>query len=101
MKTNENHITIKLTGFSCFIQEISHKIRLQPTKTALKCQEYQIGPKHNKIAKKYNDNYWEFREVRNETTWISDLVSEFIKNHIIPRKKILKKQYQTVKVNCL
>lgn len=90
MKTNENHITIKLTGFSCSAQEISQTIGLQPTKTAVKGQEYQIGPKHKRITKKYNENYWEFREIRSEATWISDLVSEFLKKHIIPRKKDIK-----------
>jgi len=90
MKKNENHITIKLTGFSCSAEEITKKLGLQPTKVALKGQEYQIGPKHNRVTKKYSDNYWEFREVRNASAWISDLVSEYVKHHIIPRKKDIK-----------
>ena len=85
MKTNENHITIKLEGFSCSPEEITEKIGLQPTRTAIKNQEYQTGSPQNRITKKYKNNYWEFRVVTNETTWISDLARQFLEDNVRPR----------------
>lgn len=90
MNTNENYITIKILGFSCSPEDISKTIGLTPTKTALKGQVYQIGSRQNRITKQYSHNYWEFREIKNETTWISELVSQFLSIYIVPRKERIK-----------
>jgi Domain of unknown function (DUF4279) len=95
MKNNENHITIKIVGFSCSPDELSHRVNLKATRTAIKGQQYQTGSKSHKVTKKYAHNYWEFRETTYETTWISESVTKFLNKFIAPRKDELKEIIST------
>ena len=90
MKTNENHITLKLFGFSCSPEEVTKIIGLKPTKTAFEGQEYHQGSKQNRLRKKWQHSYWEYRIIKNEKQWISDSVDEFIEEIICPRIGVLK-----------
>ncbi|PID55848.1 hypothetical protein CSB45_14150 [candidate division KSB3 bacterium] len=90
MKADQNHIAIRLEGFSCSPEELTEKIGLKPTWVALKNQEYHIGTADNRITKKYKTNCWQFRVDKEDQSWVSDQVREFLEEHIRPRKKQIK-----------
>jgi hypothetical protein len=90
MGINQNHIAIKFFNFTCSHDNISKEIDLEPTRIGIKGNEYFIGPEHNKIRKIWPYNFWEYRVLIEENTWISDLVDQFIDNIIKPRHDKIK-----------
>lgn len=95
MNTNENHTTLKIVAFDCSPEEITQKLDLTPTKTAIKGQEYLVGPKDKKITKTYKTNYWEYRITKIENKWIGDQIEYFIEKIIRPRQEKLKNIIET------
>ena len=70
--------------------ELSARLQLESTKTALKGEEYSVGAAHKKLTRTYKWNYWEYRWTRSEERFIGELVEEFMANTIEPRKEILR-----------
>lgn len=84
------HITLIIDGFSCSPDEISKIIGLEATKTAIAGQKYEVGFNQRKTKRVYPQNYWEFMQKTSGNTWVSTLVSVFIKENIVPRKNEIK-----------
>ena len=90
MDINENHTTLKLFSFECPPEDLTKKLGLEPTKTAIKGQEYLVGPDHRKIKKTWPHNYWEYKITKKEDSWISEQVDQFIDSIIKPNQTKLR-----------
>ena len=95
MDINENTTTLKLLSFDCSPDEITKTLNLEPTLTGIKGEEYSYGPRDKGLKKPWKHNYWEYRIVRNENTWIGEQINHFIETIIEPRKEKLKEIIKT------
>ena len=82
---NENHVSIKLFEFAGSPGELSPRLKLEPTRTALKGEESGVGPEHLRVKRPYPWNLWEYRWTRNEERFIGDLIEEFMVQIVEPR----------------
>lgn len=87
---NENHTTLKIFGFEGSAAELSARLQLEPTKTALKGENRNFGPSHQREKRAYPWNYWELRWIRSEDRFIEELVEEYVTQVVEPRKDTLK-----------
>jgi len=87
---NENHTTLKIFGFEGSAAELSARLQLEPTKTALKGDNRNYGSSHQGEKRAYPWNYWELRWTRSEDRFIEELVEEFMAHVVVPRKDALK-----------
>ena len=69
---------------------MTKEIGVRPTKTAIKGQEYFVGPESKKIRKIWPYNYWEYSITKKERNWISEQVDHFIEGIIKPKEEKLK-----------
>jgi len=89
-RLNENYTTLKIFGFEGSAAELSARLQLVPTKTALRGEIRNYSPSHKGEKRVYPWNYWEFRWIRNEDRFIGELAEEFIAHIVEPRKDVLK-----------
>ena len=84
-------VALKFFNFDCTPYELTKQLAIEPTETALKGQDYYIGPKHKRIKKIWPWNFWMYQVVveRNRHS-IVDQIDEFIDNVIKPRQEKIK-----------
>ena len=92
--TNRNHIIFGFYDFDISPDEITVRLKLNPTKTGLKGEEFEIGGR-NKIKKIRDCSFWEF-EIKTVTNdFIGDLVDNFARDIIKDRTKEIKELSST------
>lgn len=81
-------VALKFFDFDCTPDELTRQLGLEPTETALKGQEYYVGPEHKKI---WPWNFWMHQVViKKNGHWIGDQIDDFIDNIIKPRQEKIK-----------
>ena len=97
-KTDKHQVGFSITEFNQAPEDLTQILNLQPTKMALKGQNYFVGPPNKKIEKSWPWNFWQYQEViENNSLWIGDQIDEFVLKTILPRKSVLNKLKSTCK----
>ncbi|PCJ82776.1 MAG: hypothetical protein COA57_13100 [Flavobacteriales bacterium] len=89
-------VALKFFDFDCSPDELTKEFGLEPTETALKGQEYHVGPEHRRLKKTWPWNFWMHQViiVKNRH-WIGDQIDDFLDNIIKPRQGKIKKIIST------
>lgn len=96
-KTDQHKVALKISEFPYSVDNLTTMLGLQPSETAVKDQEYFIGPPHRKIPKRWPFNFWMYQESVEKDQWyIGDQITNFISKIIVPRISILNE----IKENC-
>jgi hypothetical protein len=90
LKKDQNHTTLKFSGFLQSLEEISERLGLTPTRTWLKGEEYYRGfGEHRKIRIR-EENFWALDWRRETDQWIQEQIDEFLSVVVAPRKELIK-----------
>ena len=89
-KTNQNRLSLVISGFECNPNEITEKLAISPTKVGMKGETYQIGPKDKKIDKVWPYNFWSYLQESETNQFIGELATKFIGEVIAPKVSELK-----------
>ena len=92
---NENHVSLKLFEFAESPVELSARLKLEPTQTALKGEESGVGPEPRRVKRPYPWNFWEYCWTRNEERFVGDLIEEFMAQIVEPRMDALREVIAT------
>jgi hypothetical protein len=86
-----HRVTLKFFDFNFSPEELTSKLDLEPTETAIKGQEFFVGPKHKQIRKIWPWNFWAYQvEIVKRRHWIGDQIDDFIDNIIKPKQEKIK-----------
>ncbi|PSR52106.1 hypothetical protein AHMF7605_00505 [Adhaeribacter arboris] len=92
IEIDTHKVSLKFFDFDCPPDELTKELGLEPTRTALKGQEYYIGPENKRVKKTWKWNFWEHQiTIVEKDVWIGDLIDNYIDKVFQPRQENIKK----------
>lgn len=87
---NEISVAIKISKHSFSSDILTSKLDLIPTHSHSIGESYSMKTANGLVEKKYDDNYWEYRQEFKTNEWVQTLIDKFIEDVVLLRKEVLK-----------
>ena len=85
---NNLSIALKICDFKFDHEFLTNLLGIVPTDIHKEGFEYEYGSPLNKIIKKYESNYWEYRiHVKRNSVWIKTIIDKFVEEVIFNKIK--------------